>query len=812
MIVRVLMARLLAVVVAVAGVSLGWSTTTAHAAVPPGEIQVEVSMSDGGELEGTAYLYRWDSELGDFDFEADSVVLGTGTASVSFTELTAGDYYVQVEDDFGSYEPAYSGGASSPPTNPGDPGVVTITASAGATTTVTLTPTPPGTAVSGTVVDAVTDAGIVGAWVEASGDEGYDETDTGAGGAYALELQPGSYEVTAGAEGYVSSSVDVEVTTEAMTVPPIELAPLAPGLYVEVYNSTFGSAVANAQVSLQLVGGGAPTVQTTDEDGAVVFAGIAPGTYMLSVAAGPGYVADAPVEVVYDGGYESAELAVSVDFSCEPAAASTGLTNMGFEDEMAGWTLGFQTEGISAVGADTFTSPWEGSKMARIGSTQPSDEEDQPEGPNIMCQDFVVDQAEETFAFNVFTYDYTGFDELTFDVVVSSPDTGETLAAYQQGAWGEGTDLKTSGWRGVQLDLSGHLGETVRLTFRAGGTRDNLYAFWAYLDSAATLPPTIQTSTADVVTTTGSVTTDPVTGQVTVAMPSGSPSDLTLTVPADCVDTTATPSAVQLVLGGATFPATANPNGTYTATIPEADIETGPLSVQVDCPEETTLVVPIGRIVLYDPSGIVTNKLTGQPVVGAEVRLYKVPGWEPQDADGPHPADSCQTNLSKASGAPWSQPAPTGLGQLVQAASPEISPNVNPFVTNAVGYYGWDVAEGCWYVVVSKPGYKTLTSPVVGVPTAVTDLNLQLEPNAVVPPGPSAGCTAAKAGLATAQAALADAQAKVTKAKAKLKKAKKSGSAAKVKKAKKGLKKAKGQLAGASTGLANAQANVGKHC
>jgi hypothetical protein len=43
-----------------------------------------------------------------------------------------------------------------------------------------------------------------------------------------------------------------------------------------------------------------------------------------------------------------------------------------------------------------------------------------------------------------------------------------------------------------------------------------------------------------------------------------------------------------------------------------------------------------------------------------------------------------------------------------------------------VGRYGWDVAAGCWYVVVRAPGYETVTSPVVGVPPEVTDLDLDL--------------------------------------------------------------------------------------
>ncbi|MBM0126984.1 DUF1090 family protein [Pimelobacter simplex] len=809
---RLLFAKLLALVVTIACVWVGWALPVAHAAVPPGQLDVAITTSDGGEVDGTAYLYRWDTDFEEFGYEAELPVTGVATANASFPGLAPGSYYVQVDDDFGNYLTGYSGGAVDDPVSLSDPGVVTLTAEAGGATSVVMNPVPPPVSVSGSVVDATTDEGIVDAYVEASGDQGSDDDFTAVGGTFALDLPPGTYDVAASADGYVSTSVELVVTAESTTMPAIELTPLTPGIYVSVHDDTFGGPVADASVNLAPVGGGMPTTVVTDADGEAVFVGVPNGDYTVSVVPATGYVAGDPAFVSYSGGVEYAELSVSVDLSCEPTSASTGLTNVGFEEDLAGWTVGYTTEGVAVVGADDFTQPWEGSKMLRIGNSQPSNGEDQPEGPNVLCQDFVVDQAQETFSFNAFTYDYTGFDEFMFDVVVTDPDTGETLAAYQQGAWGEGTELKTSGWRGVKLDLTGHVGDTVRLSFRAGGTSDTLYAFWAYVDSADTLPPTIQTSTADVKSATGSVTTDPVTGQVTVAMPSGSPSDLTLTIPATCADEEVEPTSVSLVLGGEVFDATKNANGTYTATIPEESIESGSLSVQVMCPDATTLVVPIGQIVLYDPSGIVTDKVTGQPVVGAEVRLYKVPGWEPQGATGPHPASTCQTNLSKAGGAPWSQPAPTDLGVLVQAASPEISPNVNPFVTNAVGYYGWDVAQGCWYVVVSKAGYQTLTSPVVGVPTAVTDLDLQLVPNPTGPQGPSAGCTAAQAGLSTAQAAIADAQAKVKKAKAKLKKAKKSGSAAKVKKAKAKLKKAKTALGGASSWLATAQANVGKHC
>jgi hypothetical protein len=66
------------------------------------------------------------------------------------------------------------------------------------------------------------------------------------------------------------------------------------------------------------------------------------------------------------------------------------------------------------------------------------------------------------------------------------------------------------------------------------------------------------------------------------------------------------------------------------------------------------------------------------------------------------------------------------LGVKIDSQSEKIDPHNNPQFTDGTGHYGWDVAGGCWYVVVEKEGYEDLTSPVVGVPPAVTDLDLEL--------------------------------------------------------------------------------------
>ncbi|MEZ4727816.1 MAG: hypothetical protein R3E79_11865 [Caldilineaceae bacterium] len=156
------------------------------------------------------------------------------------------------------------------------------------------------------------------------------------------------------------------------------------------------------------------------------------------------------------------------------------------------------------------------------------------------------------------------------------------------------------------------------------------------------------------------------------------------------------------------------------------------LSVQVDCAgNETTTTV--GSIQLYDPSGVITRRLPANRSCNATVTLYRVPGWAPKQSADDTRENTCQSNRSKATNAPWSQSAPVELGRLVNPEEDAISPTVNRMPTDNAGRYGWDVSQGCWYVVVTAPGYTMLVSPVVGVPPAVTDLDLRLAPIVVDP-------------------------------------------------------------------------------
>ena len=167
-------------------------------------------------------------------------------------------------------------------------------------------------------------------------------------------------------------------------------------------------------------------------------------------------------------------------------------------------------------------------------------------------------------------------------------------------------------------------------------------------------------------------------------------------------------------------------NGAYAVTVPGAGRTTsGPIVITTTCAgvdNNTTVAV----VTLYDPSGYITDAATGAPVAGARVTLYRVPDWGPKSSAPDTRPNTCQSNRSKPAGAPWDQPAPVHLGIIVNTDQTTVAPLTPMQYTNDAGYYGWNVPFGCWYVVVQAAGYEPLTSPVVGVPPEVTDLDLTL--------------------------------------------------------------------------------------
>ena len=238
------------------------------------------------------------------------------------------------------------------------------------------------------------------------------------------------------------------------------------------------------------------------------------------------------------------------------------------------------------------------------------------------------------------------------------------------------------------------------------------------------------------ISTQSGVTTDPRTGMARIMQAKGSRTAITVRTNFPIVCPSGALAAVTLDQSGSAdryrMSETSVGSGSYEATIPASKVNDGKLSISWRCPDSSSSERrEVGEVILYDPSGLITDAWTGQPVQQATVTLYRVPNWLPDTADQ---TGDCRT-VSTRTGTDWSQ-TPTDTLSLGVAINPdlglsgtqEISPALNPQLTGDDGRYGWDVVTGCWYVVVTATDYVPLVSAVVGVPPLVTDLNLVLTP------------------------------------------------------------------------------------
>ena len=230
----------------------------------------------------------------------------------------------------------------------------------------------------------------------------------------------------------------------------------------------------------------------------------------------------------------------------------------------------------------------------------------------------------------------------------------------------------------------------------------------------------------------GSTSVDRETGQVTIRGSRSWSSAITITRGITCLDSSA-PTDVELVVTTKAFAMTSIGSNQYSMhlTIPD-DLPTmsgsQTMTVRYRC-NTTPAEIAVGQIVLHDPSGQITDD-KGNPIAGAIVNLYHIPYALP-DKDGQ--TNDCRTIETRPGGVSgdWSAvpAADINAGAWINPdldGTQIISPSINPQVTGRDGRYGWDVAEGCWYVSVEAKGYYTQVSPLVGVPPEVTDLNLTL--------------------------------------------------------------------------------------
>ena len=132
--------------------------------------------------------------------------------------------------------------------------------------------------------------------------------------------------------------------------------------------------------------------------------------------------------------------------------------------------------------------------MVRLGGPFTGSGVDQdPDLKQEVSQTFVVPSSGDKVLqlnFNVFTWDYSGFDDIEF-LVKLTDENGGTITEFHQGSFGTGVSLKTTGWQPAFVDLTGFEGQQVHLRISAGGTQDTAFAFWAYVDAGVVQAPPV---------------------------------------------------------------------------------------------------------------------------------------------------------------------------------------------------------------------------------------------------------------------------------------------------------------------------------
>jgi hypothetical protein len=407
-------------------------------------------------------------------------------------------------------------------------------------------------------------------------------------------------------------------------------------------------------------------------------------------------------------------------------------------------------EVFDSGGSRTVTvSPLDGNKMLRLaGPFHDASERQAREHIFQVSQEFVVSASEPlvTLNYNMFTFDYSGFDELRLVVKVFDDD-GQIVNEVIQGGFSSGIDLKTTGWRGVEMDLSAYVGQQLSMQLELQGTSDSLYGTWGYFDAGTAPDPVVDPDLAEGSAPPGVTVNKQVnesglfafvmsTSEVNKALNGEGCMPFVVTLPID--PGTAILSNVSLALQGKAVSMVHKGGDLWEATFCIKPPGGGTLQLEYDATEEGVtqhFIVMVGQVVLIDPQGVVYDL--------AQFNQAKAAGKSDEQARAAAAIAGASVRLQRET------PPGSGVFVNVLSADPGIAPNVNPQITGADGRYQWDVVEGRYRVVVVKSGYDPVTSKTVDIPPPVTDLHIAMSRpqsgGGQQPGGGSAGVSSAPA-------------------------------------------------------------------
>ncbi|MFC1899139.1 hypothetical protein ACFLXP_02270 [Chloroflexota bacterium] len=192
------------------------------------------------------------------------------------------------------------------------------------------------------------------------------------------------------------------------------------------------------------------------------------------------------------------------------------ITNLGFEDELAGWEVISSVDYVGAIGTEDYTTydtyadmentevnTYKGQQMLRLGMPKTSSEK-QRRGDNTVAQTFTSVSDSIKFSFRLFSWEHRGDDSFAFDITnVSGESVGtiEPIVVEMGGGnqiidttnrivWidaGDRGDWVDTGW--VIIEISDiPLNEELTLHYTIMGGQNKAHPTWGYFDNVNSPP------------------------------------------------------------------------------------------------------------------------------------------------------------------------------------------------------------------------------------------------------------------------------------------------------------------------------------